>query len=89
MLKFTISVSNLCMKPIWATFEFFTCDNHHMEVSLPKYSKTYSIVHIGFQGILILGIQLFLYLSTHSSGPNQSLSLISDFLADSLEADKN
>ena len=26
MLKFTISVSNLYMKPIWATFEFFTSD---------------------------------------------------------------
>ena len=50
MLKFTISVSNLYMKPIWATFDFFTSDNHHMEVSLPKFSETYSIVHIGFQG---------------------------------------
>ena len=50
MLKFTISVSNLHMKPIWATFEFFTSDNHHMELSLPKFSETYSIVHIGFQG---------------------------------------
>ena len=44
MLKFIISVSNLYMKPIWATFEFFTRD------FLPKVSETYSIVHIGFQG---------------------------------------
>ena len=39
MLKFTISVSNLYMKPIWATFEFFTSDKHHMELSLPKFSQ--------------------------------------------------
>ena len=50
MLKFTISVRNLNMKPIWATLEFFGSDNHHMELSLPKFSETYSIVHIGFQG---------------------------------------
>ena len=50
MLKFTISVSNLYMKPIWATFEFFTSENHHMELCLPKSSETYSIVDIGFQG---------------------------------------
>ena len=50
MLKFTISVSNLCKKPISATFEFFTSDNHHMELSLCKFPETYSIVHIGFQG---------------------------------------
>ena len=50
MLKFTISESNLYMKPIWATFEFFTSDNHHMELFPPKFSETYSIVHIGFQG---------------------------------------
>ena len=50
MLKFTISVSNLYMKPIWATFEFFTSDNYHMELTLPKFSETYSIVHVGFQG---------------------------------------
>ena len=42
MLKFTISVSNLYMKPIF--------DNHHMELSLPKFSDTFSIVHIVFQG---------------------------------------
>ena len=30
MLKFTISVSNLYMKSIWTTFEFFTSDNHHI-----------------------------------------------------------
>ena len=39
MLKFTVSVSNLYMKPIWATLEFFTSDNNHIELSLP-------IVHI-------------------------------------------
>ena len=50
MLKFTNSVSNLYMKPIWATFEFFTSHNHHMEQSLPEFSETYSIVHIGVQG---------------------------------------
>ena len=50
MLRFTNSVSNLYMKPILATFEFFTCDNHHMELFLPEFSETYSIVHIGFQG---------------------------------------
>ena len=50
MLKFTISVSNLYMKPIWATFEIFTSDNHHVKLSLCKFSETYSIVHIGFQG---------------------------------------
>ena len=50
MLKFTISVSNLYMKPIWATFEIFTNDNHHVELSLCQFSETYSIVHIGFQG---------------------------------------
>ena len=50
ILKSTISVCNLYMKPIWATFEFFTSDNHHMELSPPKFSETYSIVHIGFQG---------------------------------------
>ena len=50
MLKFTIAVSNLYMKPIWATFEVFTSDNHHMELSLPKFSETYSIVHTGFLG---------------------------------------
>ena len=38
------------MKSIWATFEFFTSDNHHMELSQPKFLETYSIVHIGFQG---------------------------------------
>ena len=38
------------MKPIWAAFEFFTSDKHHMELSLPKFSETYSIVHTGFQG---------------------------------------
>ena len=47
MQKFTISVSNLYMKAIWATF---TSDNHPMELSLPKFSENYSIVHIGFQG---------------------------------------
>ena len=50
MLKFTISVSNLYMKPIWATFEFFTSDNHHMELSLPKFSDTYSICPHWFAG---------------------------------------
>ena len=50
MLKFKMSLNNLYMKPIWANFEFFTSDNHHMELSLPKFSETYSIVHIGFQG---------------------------------------
>ena len=30
------------MKPI--------CDNHYMELSLAKFSETFSIVHIGFQG---------------------------------------
>ena len=53
MLKFTISVSNFYTKPIWATFEFFTSDNHHMELSLPKFSETYSFVHSGFQGTKI------------------------------------
>ena len=48
MLKFKISVSNLYMKPIWATFEFFTSYNHHMELSLSNFSETYSIVHIDF-----------------------------------------
>ena len=51
MLKFTISVSNLYMKPIWANFEFFTCDNH--QLSLPKFSETYSVVHVGFQSIKV------------------------------------
>ena len=41
------------MKPIWATFEFFASDNHHMELPLPKFSETYSIVHIGFQDIKV------------------------------------
>ena len=50
MLKFTNSVSNLYMKPIWASFEFFTSENHHMELFLPEFSETYSTVHIGFQG---------------------------------------
>ena len=53
MLKFTTSVSNFYTKPIWVTFEFFTSDNNHMELSLPKFSETYSFVHIGFQGTKI------------------------------------
>ena len=35
MLKFTVSVSNLYMKPIWATLDFFTSDNNHIKLSLP------------------------------------------------------
>ena len=35
-------------------FEIFTSDNHHhnmeLAISLPKFSETYSAVHIGFQG---------------------------------------
>ena len=29
---------------------FFTSDNHHIELSLPKFSETFSNVHIGDQG---------------------------------------
>ena len=53
MLKFTTSVSNFYTKPIWVTFEFFTSDNHHMELFLPKFSETYLFVHTGFQGTKI------------------------------------
>ena len=38
------------MKPIWATFEFFTNDKHYGELFIPKFSETYTTVHIGFQG---------------------------------------
>ena len=46
----SLILSNLYMKPVWVNFEFFTSDNHHMELSLLRFPETYSIVHICFQG---------------------------------------